>query len=136
MVSARPRILSISFDATVFDSRNRVLEFGGFEVVPCFCGIGATERFATEQIDAVLIGESLPRALRLSLIQEFRAAKPSVPIIVSYRIGEFGDDICSADAAVESLDGPERLIQTVSSLLHKPLRPESRPDKNLKQRAG
>lgn len=136
MAQASPRILSISSDITVFDSRNRVLESAGFEVVPSFCGNGALEKFTAEPLDAVVLGDSLSAPLRLALFKNFRMLRPSVPIVVVYRIGEQTEDVLLADAAVESLDGPERLIEVVSTVIHKVPQPDKLGDLRRAQKAN
>jgi DNA-binding response OmpR family regulator len=120
MRSASARILSIGYDAAVFDSRNRVLESAGFRIAACLTPERATELFVTEAFDAVVLCDSLPTNTRSFLMRALRGVKPTVPILMVYQVGEVCDDIFAADAAVESLDGPERLIQAVFSLLHKP----------------
>jgi DNA-binding response OmpR family regulator len=119
MTQSPPRILSISSDMSVFDTRNRVLESAGFEIVACYRGVGAIEKFTNEAIDAVVLGDSVPTSLRLSLLKAFRATKPSVPVMVMYPVGEVTEDVLLADAANASLDGPEKLIRTLSALVRK-----------------
>jgi DNA-binding response OmpR family regulator len=135
MAPARPRILSIGSDVAVFESRNRVLESAGFEVVPCFRGENALEAFCGEPVDVVVLCDSLAQGASSKIVQGFRAAKPAIPIVIVYRLGELSDEVFLADAAVESLDGPERLINTVASLLQKSPQSSGLPG-TLKQRAG
>jgi DNA-binding NtrC family response regulator len=136
MAQANPRILSISSDIAVFDSRNRVLESAGFDIVPSFCGNGALEKFTGESIDAVVLGDSLPTPLRIALFKNFRTLRPSVPIVVVYRIGEQTEDVLMADAVVESLDGPERLIEVVSTVIHKLPQTDKSSDLRRAQKAN
>jgi DNA-binding response OmpR family regulator len=136
MALANPRILSISSDIAVFDSRNRVLESAGFEVVPSFCGNGALEKFTRESVDAVVLGDSLSAPLRIALFKNFRTLRPSVPIVVVYRVGEQTEDVLLADAAVESLDGPERLIEVVSTVIHKSPQADKPNDLRRAQKAN
>jgi len=119
MTQSPPRILSISSDIAVFDSRNRVLESAGFQIVPCYRGVGAIEKFTIESIDAVVLGDSVPTSLRLSLLKAFRSTKPNIPIMVVYPVGEVTEDVLLADAANASLDGPAELIRTLSALVRK-----------------
>lgn len=117
MSSPRPRILSISADRAVFDSRNRVLEFVGFDVVGSFEGAGALERFKSEVFEAVVIGHSMPARERLRLMRDMKESKPRIPVILIQQSGDSGEDMLQADAVCDSLDSPERLIQTLSNLL-------------------
>ncbi len=118
----RPRILSISGDISVFASRNRVLEFAGFDVVGCFRGSGALERFRSETFEAVVVGHSLPQPVRLQLIHDMKRSKPQIPVVLILEAGEYGQDILEADAVCDSLDSPELLIRTISGLLGFPPR--------------
>jgi DNA-binding NtrC family response regulator len=117
MADPRPRILSIGFDITVFDTRNRVLEFAGFDVVACFRGSGAMERLRSERFEAVVIGHSVPDGMRLRLLREVKRLKPQLPVVVIYKAGESGQDLVEADAVCDSLESPELLIKTVSHLI-------------------
>ena len=112
-----PRVLSISSDMSVFETRNRVLSSAGFAVVGCFRGEGAFEAFSGESIDAVVMGDSVPANMRVTWIQRFRALRPAVPIVVICSAGESAADVREADAALGALDGPERLINVLSSLV-------------------
>lgn len=117
MASPRPRILSISADRSVFDSRNRVLEFVGFDVVGCFGGTGALERFKSEMFEAVVIGHSMEPRARLQLMRDMKQCKPRIPVVLIQESGDMGDDMLQADAVCDSLDTPEHLIQTLSNLV-------------------
>ena len=122
MTSPRPRILSIGYDTLVFDTRNRILEFAGFEVVGCFRGNGALDRFRSESFEAVVIGHSVPGSMRLRLVRELKRAKPRIPVLVIQEAGESGQDLIEADAVCDSLDHPDVLIKTVSRLMGFPPR--------------
>jgi DNA-binding NtrC family response regulator len=117
MSRPRPRILSIGYDVSVLDSRNRVLEFAGFDVVGCFSCDGALDRFQLEAFAAVVIGHSVPETLRLGLVRGMKQAKPHIPVVVVQETGEYGQDLIEADAVCDSLDNPELLINTISRLI-------------------
>ncbi len=132
MANQRPLVLSIGSEITVFDSRNRVLEFAGFEVVGALEGHGALETVRDHSFDLVVIGHSMPAGSRLQILRQIKAAKPNVPILVIYEAGEAGQDIVEADAACDSLDHPERLIKTAMSLI----RFAPRKERNCSARAA
>ncbi len=117
MSSSRPRILSIGNDLTVFDTRNRVLEFAGFDVVGCFNDEGTLDRLRSELFEAVVIGHSVPDGIRLRLVRGIKRARPRIPVVVVQEAGESGQDLIEADAVCDSLDNPEVLIKTVSRLI-------------------
>lgn len=113
-----PRVLSIGSYPVVFETRNRILELAGFEVVPCFRGTDVLTRFVSRSFDAVVIGDTC-RSLRLEIIRDLRRANPHVPIIVVYPWAERSIDSELADAAVDSLQGPEALLRALTALVRK-----------------
>ena len=117
MVRPRPRILSISSDAIVLDTRNQVLNFAGFDVVGCFRATGALEMFRNDSFDAVILGDSMPSDVGLTVLRGLKSLNPKVPVIVVYHPGELNENVQHADAVCGSLDGPERLISTVASVI-------------------
>jgi len=115
-MTSAPRILSISSDSSVFETRNQVLVSAGFEVVGCFRGEGALEAFTRQAVDAVVIGDSLSPEGRRVLLEAFRKLRPNIPVVVIRRSGAAEEDL-DATAVIESLDGPQRLIRVLQSLL-------------------
>ncbi len=120
MTRPRPRILSIGADATVLASCNLVLESAGFEVSGCLDEVDVAANFIDEPFDAILLGDALGARRRMELLHKFKAQRPSMPVIVMHVVGERGRDVEEADGACESLDGPERLINLVCSVLRIP----------------
>lgn len=113
-----PRILSIGSDAAVFESRNRILESVGCEIVSSFRARDALTNFVSLDLDAVLLGD-LAEEVRIELLREFRRLNPSIPVVVIYPVGERSIDVGLADAAMESLEGPECLVRTVMAVVRK-----------------
>lgn len=113
----KPKILPISIDTAAFESRNRVLEFAGFEVVGSFQFRVGLDQSKSEHFDVVIIGDSLPGDWRLQLLRQLKQVKPGVPVVVVHQTGDCGQDVIEADANFESLDGPERLIEIVYSVV-------------------
>jgi hypothetical protein len=118
MAYSHPRVLCVGSYPAVFESRNRILELAGFEVVPSFRGLDAVTKFASRSFDCVVIGDS-SELLRRKLIRDLRRINPSVPIVVVYPLAESISGNELADVAVDSLEGPETLLQTVSSVIRK-----------------
>ncbi len=118
MAYPHPRVLSIGSYPVVFETRNRILELAGFEVVPSFRGTDAIAKFASRSFDCVVVGDS-SSSLRLDMIRDLRHVNPHVPIIVVYPLAERSIDTQLADAAVDSLQGPEALLRVLSSIIRK-----------------
>ena len=118
MAYPHPRVLSIGSYPTAFESRNRILELAGFDVVPCFRGSGAAAKLASKSFDCVVIGDGCI-SFQLELIREFRRVNPSVPIIVVHPLPECSLELEVADATIDSLAGPEALLRLLSSMMRK-----------------
>src|SRR6185369_14230197 len=111
-------VLCIGAYPAVFESRNRILELAGFEVTPSFRGTDAITKFASRSFDCVVIGDSSEK-LRLELIRDLRRVNASVPIVVVYPLAELSIHADLADAAIDSLQGPEALLRTLLSVIRK-----------------
>jgi DNA-binding NarL/FixJ family response regulator len=120
-----PRILSIGSDVILLESRNRVLESAGFEVVGSLQAPDAFLRFETEPFDAVVLGDSMPWQARVEFLRSLKNRKPLIPVVVLYRADDRGEELREADALCGSLDGPEQLINTVAAVVG--FAPQSRP---------
>jgi DNA-binding response OmpR family regulator len=118
MAGRKPRILSIGSYTAALDSRNRILEISGFEVVPSFRGENASNILAGQNFDCVVIGEC-NEAVRVELIRELRHGNATVPIVVVYSPGNKTGDLELVDAAIESLRGPQVLLGTLFHLIRK-----------------
>ena len=118
MAYAHPRVLCVGSYPAAFESRNRILELAGFEVVPSLRGAEALTKFAGGSFDCVVIGDS-SEAVRLELMRDLRRINPSVPIVVVYPLAESSLDSGLADAAIDSLEGPEALLGALFSVIRK-----------------
>jgi len=127
MERARPRILSAGGDLLLFETRNRVLEAAGFDVIGCLRGLGAREWYAAEQFDAVVLGCFEDPGVRRSLIDDFKRRNSRVPILVVYRFDDPSETYAGADRLMESLAGPETLISTVVQMTRFP---QGKPEPN------
>jgi hypothetical protein len=59
----------------------------------------------------------MPPGVGLSVLRGMKKMNPKVPIVVVHHPGELTEQMQEADAVCGSLDGPERLISTVASVL-------------------
>jgi DNA-binding NarL/FixJ family response regulator len=91
--------------------------FADFDVVGCFWAMAALEIFQHDDFDVVILGDSMPAELGCRVLRGLKDIKPKVPVVVVYHSGESNEHIQQADAVCGSLDGPERLISTVASVI-------------------
>jgi DNA-binding NtrC family response regulator len=117
MTPPRPKVLSIGVDATLLETRNRVLESAGFDVITSFPALNGGGHIENHDFNLAVLGDSLPRALAVTILQQLKRSRPFIPVVVIYKGGDFCDDFAEADATCGSLDGPEHLIRTISTLI-------------------
>ena len=135
MERVRPRILSAASEPLLFETRNRVLEMAGFEVVGCLRGLGAREQFGSGKFDAVVLGCFQDLQIRRTLIADFKRLKPAVPVVVLCHVDDPQETFEQADEVMDSLSGPEKLVSTVRGLLRFRAEPE-KPDDNAATISG
>lgn len=109
------RILSISRDAVLLASRSAVLRQAGYQVESAMEDDRALQIVSGSAIDAVVIGDCVVCEQRNQLADAIRAADERVPIIVLRLAGETVP--ASATAGMDSLDGPEILLNLLRALL-------------------
>ena len=108
-------ILSVGGDPLLPTIRNEILKRAGYEVTGSCCDEALRlAHFA----DGVLLDHSIPRKERESLLAELRKRFPVMPMIVLYNSNEqYGWN--NATAALNSLDGPEALLNTLAKAFPK-----------------
>lgn len=119
MERMRPRVLSAGAEPLLLETRSRVIESAGFDVVPCLRGIGAGERFTSEKFDAVVLGDFGDPGIRSTMIGDFRRINPQVPILVIHRFEDAFDSFSGADQTMDSLAGPETLVTLLRQMLRR-----------------
>ncbi len=110
-----PRILSISRDAMLLASRNAVLRTAGYTIETAMRDDQAVERMRAGGIDAIVLGDSIEFVERNRLARDLKQIAPNVPILVIKTTGE--DPPQEAAASMDSLDGPEVLLQKLRQIL-------------------
>jgi DNA-binding NtrC family response regulator len=106
------RILSVSYDASLLNTRKMLLEQRGHEVTSARGFTKSIEQCQQSHFDLFILGHSIPDTDKLSLIETFRKNCPA-PILSLERPGE---DFVPCDFHA-SPDDPEKFLQVVEGIL-------------------
>ena len=109
-----PRILSVSYDATLLRTRQMLLERAGYEVVSTQNLTEALEKCRSTAYDLVIMGHSIPRSDKQDIIRALRQHCPA-PVLALLRGGE-----APLKEAADSIDpfNPSLLLSTVERILN------------------
>ncbi len=108
------KVLSVSFDKTVSDSRCAILRQGGYAVTAITSAEEALQLLATEQFDLVVIGHRFPKTNKQELAAQARQQWHTPVLLVC---GASAETDILADARVYALEGAEGLLAAVRTLL-------------------
>jgi len=111
---AKKRILSISYDESLLETRRMLLENAGFDVVPALGFTDALVHCEMEKFDLIIIGHTLPRSDKEALVANIKLKKCGP--VLSLRKHE-DQPVPGADWSVDSGEGPEVLLKTVQKIL-------------------
>jgi|ERR1051326_4520663 DNA-binding response OmpR family regulator len=105
------KILAISYDKSLLDTRKMILELHGFDVVTA---LGYQEALGMcrqkQNFDLVIVGHSIPKSDKELFIDEIRKTC-SAPVLAIRRPGD--PPLPGVEYSIDALDGPEALIETV-----------------------
>lgn len=117
-LSANPpgkKILAISYDQSLLDTRKMILEMHGFAVTTAYGFQEALHMSRKPQDYAlIIVGHSIPRGDMQQLLSEIRKNGGASVLSVGRREDELLPGI---DDSVDSFDSPEILIEAVRRLL-------------------
>ena len=108
----RNRILSISYDPSLLETRHRLLEKAGYEVVSAVSFDNAIEKCRGE-FDLVIMGHSIPQREKRALVEQLHNHGCDAPLLSLLRIGE--EPIAEATRGIDP--SPQRLMDTVKEML-------------------
>jgi DNA-binding response OmpR family regulator len=111
---AERKVLCVSFDKTVSDSRCAVLRQGGYAVTAITTTEEALQLLGREKFDLVVIGHRFPKAHKQQLAAQARE-QGKVPVLLV--CGASADTDIPAEARVYALEGAEGLLAAVRTLL-------------------
>jgi DNA-binding response OmpR family regulator len=118
-LSANPpgkKILAISYDQSLLDTRKMILEMHGFEVTTAYGFQEALHmcRQKKDDVALVIVGHSIPHSDMQQLLAEIRKSSQVAVLSVGRREEDLPPGI---DASVDAFDSPEILIDAVRRLL-------------------
>ena len=98
---ANIRIMIVDDEDDLRDNLLDLLEFKGYEVVPCVTGEEALQKFDPATLDLVLLDIQLPGMDGLMVLKEIKRKSPTLPVImvsassvrgVQAKVQEYGAD--------------------------------------------
>ena len=107
------RILSLSYDVALLDSRQMLLEQHGYEVRSVIGLASALEACQERAYDLVIIGHSIPLAHKRKMLEQLRAVCDT-PVLALQRTGERLQD---ADYFFSPVEGPRAFLDAVDRIL-------------------
>ncbi len=107
-------LLSIGADPSVLATRSDVLKRAGYLVSTATSETSARKIMGEAGFDLVVVCHSLAPADRMKVILSAKSSG-SQPKIIAIHRGDERDP--SADANVHSLDGPDKLLETIAEVL-------------------
>lgn len=109
------RILSISYDQPLLQTRHMLLENAGYEVTSALGYAEALEVCsASQHFDLVVMGHSMPQKDKTALLAALRA-NCTAPLLSIRRHGD--GPLPESKISVDSLDGPVVLLDAVKEAL-------------------
>lgn len=112
------RILSISYDDTLLQTRELMLKMRGYDVTSTYGFTASLEQCHRKDWDLLVMGHSIPDRDQQSLMAEFRR-NSSAPVLSLHRMG---DNRLEGATEVITPDHPELLLEAVDRLLLDPPR--------------
>jgi DNA-binding response OmpR family regulator len=107
-------ILNVSYDESLLDSRELVLNSAGYAVESTRSIEEALTRFRERHFHLVLIGYTVPELDRKQFVSLIRQHDPSVPVVF---ISSEGEPIDDPSVDITTVNHPEKLLQSVSVAL-------------------
>jgi CheY-like chemotaxis protein len=108
------KVLCVSFDKTVSDSRCAILRQGGYAVTAITSIEEALQLLGREKFDLVVIGHRFPKANKQAVAAQAREQRKTPVLLVC---GASAETEIPADARVYALEGAEGLLAAVGKLL-------------------
>ena len=109
---AYKKILSISYDSTLLETRQLLLQSRGYEVTSSFGYTDSLEHCQRVHWDLIIIGHSIPNQDKRVLVTQFRQSCDA-PVLALHRFGE--PELEGADHTITP-EHPEQLLKMVDTI--------------------
>ena len=123
------RILLVEDERGIADFVERALRAQGHAVEVAADGVEGGHRAMGSDLDLVILDVMLPGRSGLEILEEIRAVKPALPVIMLTARGEVADKVAGLDAgATDYMTKPfsvEELLARVRAHLRTPVQPET-----------
>ncbi len=123
------RILLVEDERGIADFVERALRAQGHAVEVAADGVDGGHRAVGSDLDLVILDVMLPGRSGLEILEEIRAVKPALPVIMLTARGEVADKVAGLDAgATDYMTKPfsvEELLARVRAHLRTPVQPET-----------
>jgi DNA-binding response OmpR family regulator len=123
------RILLVEDERGIADFVERALRAQGHAVEVAADGVVGGHRAVGSDLDLVILDVMLPGRSGLEILEEIRAVKPALPVIMLTARGEVADKVAGLDAgATDYMTKPfsvEELLARVRAHLRTPVQPET-----------
>jgi DNA-binding response OmpR family regulator len=107
------RILSISYDELLLITRQLLLEDAGFKVTSALGFVSGLQECSAGKFDLVIIGHSIPRTEKQSLLQAVRH-NCDAPVLLLCKPTE--DALLDVDYSIDSIE-PDSVLKAVRQIL-------------------
>jgi len=107
-------LLSIGTDPSVLATRSDILKRAGYLVSTATSESSARKILNEANFDLVVVCHSLPPAERMKVLQAVKQTETTPKIVAIHR---GGNETTPVDGSVHSLDGPDKLLQTIAEVL-------------------
>ncbi len=111
----RKRILSLSYDVALLDSRRMLLEEHGYQVTSVIGLEAALVACKQTVFDLVILGHSIPAEHKRRMLEQVRAVCDT-PVLTLQRNGERPQD---ADHVFSPIEGPRAFLAAVDGILRR-----------------
>lgn len=109
-------ILTISRNAELQGIRTLILRQAGYEVTSALDDKEAIRLFgAPNSFDLVLLCHSVPESSRVVLVNNFKALKSTVPVLMLYN--GYDPTHATVDGSLHNLDSPDAMLNMIGFLM-------------------
>ena len=109
----KARILSISYDLALLETRRMLLEAAGYEVTSAI-GFAESQEVSDGPFDLVIMGHSIPSKDKQAIIKGLRDHGCQAPVVSLLRFGE--KSIPEASYTADPAD-PKGMLETIKQIL-------------------